>query len=162
MKRFIGAAAVALLTAVTAQAHGPGGHGGHAGHGQHEAAYGVPGDPSKASRDVVVKMKEADGKMLFEPAHIQVRKGEQVRFRLENVGDLDHEFMIGTPAEIDEHADLMKAMPDMKHDDPNAKQVATKAKADLVWRFTKAGEFDFACLIPGHREAGMTGRIVVK
>lgn len=57
---------------------------------------------------------------------------------------------------------MMKSMPDMTHDDPNAKQVAPKARDYLVWHFNKAGEFDFACLIPGQREAGMTGKIVVK
>ena len=29
-------------------------------------------------------------------------------------------------------------------------------------RFTKAEEFEFACLIPGHREAGMHGKVIVK
>lgn len=158
-------ALLALLASGPVSAHGPAhgaaGHGEHGEHGQ-EAAYGVPGDPSKASREVLVMMKEADGKMLFEPSRIEIRKGEQIRFRLVNAGELDHEFLIGTPAEIDEHADMMKAMPDMKHDDPNSKQVAAKAKSDLVWHFTKAGEFDFACLIPGHREAGMTGKLLVK
>ena len=50
----------------------------------------------------------------------------------------------------------------MVHDDPNAKRVAKSASGVLVWHFTDAGAFEFACLIPGHREAGMTGRIVVE
>ena len=133
-------------------------------HGDHEhaaATYGEPGDPAKTSREVVVVMKEADGRMLFAPDAITVTKGEQVRFRLRNEGELAHEFLLGTAAEIDEHADIMKAMPDMMHDDPNAKRVDSMANADLLWHFTSAGEFAFACLIPGHREAGMTGKIVV-
>jgi uncharacterized cupredoxin-like copper-binding protein len=100
--------------------------------------------------------------MLFEPARIEVKKGEQIRFRLENIGELEHEFLLGTQNEIEEHAEMMKSMPDMTHDDPNAKQVAAKARDYLIWHFNKSGEFDFACLIPGHREAGMTGKIVVK
>jgi uncharacterized cupredoxin-like copper-binding protein len=149
---------LAAVASSAANAHGPSGHSTHG----HEAAYGRPGDPKSAAREVVVTMNEVDGKMLFEPARIEIKKGEQIRFRLENVGELDHEFLLGTPDEIEEHAETMKSMPEMKHDDPNAKQVAAKAKDDLVWHFTKAGEFDFACLIPGHREAGMTGKIVVK
>ena len=132
-------------------------------HAQHAAAaYGEPGKPGVPTRDIVVVMKEADGRMLFLPDVVSVKRGEQIRFQLKNEGVLDHEFMLGTAAELDEHADMMKAMPDMKHADPNSKSVAPKAIGDLVWRFTNAGEFDFACLIPGHREAGMKGKILVK
>jgi len=157
--RIAAVAAVLVASATLALAHGPHDHAGHA-HGP--AAYGEPGDAGKPAREVVVVMKEADGKMLFEPSVITVAAGEQIRFRFDNVGELDHEFLLGTAAEIEEHADMMKAMPDMKHEDANSRQVKAKAKGDLVWKFTTAGEFDFACLIPGHREAGMTGKIVVK
>jgi uncharacterized cupredoxin-like copper-binding protein len=50
----------------------------------------------------------------------------------------------------------------MEHDDPNGKTLQPSAKAELLWRFSKRGEFEFACLIPGHREAGMTGKVIVK
>ena len=33
--------------------------------------------------------------------------------------------------------------------------------SELLWKFTKTGEFYFACLVPGHFEAGMHGKIVV-
>jgi uncharacterized cupredoxin-like copper-binding protein len=165
MKKLGLAAFLATIGSVTLLAHGPSGHHGHSGQHHHPsgaAAYGKPGDPKKMARVVVVTMKETDGKMLFEPARIEVKKNEQVRFRLENVGDLEHEFLLGTPEEIEEHAKMMKAMPDMKHDDPNSKQVGPKATGEILWHFTNAGEFDFACLIPGHREAGMSGKIIVK
>ncbi|MDX2157888.1 MAG: cupredoxin family protein [Hyphomicrobiaceae bacterium] len=158
-------AVLAVVGSAAGLAHGPSGHHSHSG-GQQGArdglAYGQPGDPQRAARQIIVTMKEADGKMLFEPARIEVGKGEQIRFRLRNDGALDHEFLLGTPQEIAEHADMMKAMPDMKHDDPNSKQVAAKTSGDLLWHFTNVGEFDFACLIPGHREAGMSGKIIVK
>ena len=93
---------------------------------------------------------------------IPIARGEQVRFRLRNEGALEHEFLLGTAAEIDEHADLMKAMPDIAHNEPNARRVKPKVSGDLVWRFTTAGTFEFACLIPGHREGGMAGKILVK
>ena len=65
-------------------------------------------------------------------------------------------------AENLKHGEQMAKNPDMEHDDPNAKRLAPKKTGEIVWAFTKAGEFDFSCLIPGHREAGMTGKIIVK
>ncbi len=56
----------------------------------------------------------------------------------------------------------MKKNPDMEHDDPNGKRLAPKKTDEIVWKFSKPGEFEYSCLIPGHREAGMVGTIVVK
>jgi len=123
---------------------------------------GEPGNPKRPSRTIRVTMTEADGKMLFKPDRIEVRRNEQIRFVLTNVGHLDHEFMIATPEENKKHAALMQKYPDMEHDDPNGRQVKTKQKAELIWRFTKRGTFEFACLIAGHYESGMFGTIVVK
>jgi uncharacterized cupredoxin-like copper-binding protein len=134
----------------------------HEGH-EHFSA-GEPGDPKKPARIVrVVMIDYGDEKeMKFEPASITVRKGEQIRFVLENVGTESHEFMLATVAENRKHGELMKKFPDMEHDDPNAKRLAVGEHGELVWKFTKAGEFEFACLISGHYEAGMHGRIIVK
>jgi uncharacterized cupredoxin-like copper-binding protein len=133
------------------------------GHGGHETAiYGVPGDPAKPAREIEVTMSEAPGRMLFTPALIEVRKGEQIRFKVRNPGALAHELVIGTQDELDAHADMMLAMPDMQHDEPNGIRLASQASGDLLWQFTNAGEFPFACLIPGHREAGMVGKVVVR
>ena len=57
---------------------------------------------------------------------------------------------------------MMKNNPEMRHDDPNARRVAPNQTSQIVWKFTKAGEFEFACLIPGHRDAGMFGIVDVK
>ena len=100
--------------------------------------------------------------MAFEPNAINVKKGQQIRFRLTNKGALDHEFMLATLEMNLKHAEEMKKNPDMEHDDPNGKRLAPGKKGDIVWLFNKAGTFDFSCLIPGHREAGMTGKIIVK
>ena len=149
-----------LLTAGLAIA-GPGDAGHSHAHGE-ETAYGKPGDPKKAARLVQVSMREADGKMLFFPDKVQVKRGEQVRFKLQNNGELPHEFVIATVEENRKHAEEMKKNPDMEHDDPNGKRLDPKKGGEIVWQFTKAGEFEFACLIPGHLEAGMKGTIVVK
>jgi len=123
---------------------------------------GEPGDPDKPARTVHVSMREAGRKMTFDPARIEVRQGEQIRFKLENDGIYDHEFVLATPAENRKHARFMKKHPEMEHDDPNAKRLSSYTDGELLWRFSKAGTFEFACLIPGHREAGMRGVVVVK
>jgi plastocyanin len=54
-------------------------------HGTHEHfAAGEPGDPKKPFRIVRVTMLEDGKKMLFEPAVVDVRLGEQVRFEIFN------------------------------------------------------------------------------
>ena len=100
--------------------------------------------------------------MLFVPERVEVKRGEQVRFVLRNNGALDHEFVLATREDNLKHAEAMKNNPEMEHDDPNAKRLQPKKSGELVWRFSKAGEFEYGCLIPGHREAGMIGTVVVK
>ena len=137
---------------------------GEAGHAHKSFAAGEPGDPKKPIvRTVEVTMQEADhAKMLFNPDRIEVKRGEQVRFVLKNVGKVDHEFMLDSVANNAKHKIAMEQNPDMEHDDPNGKRLAPNDSSEVVWRFTKAGTFEFACLIPGHYEAGMKGTIVVK
>ncbi|MGN6572417.1 MAG: cupredoxin domain-containing protein [Pseudolabrys sp.] len=144
--------AVVLLTAalVPAAAH------------DEQSAAGVPGNPKQPARTVTVVMSEAAGAMKFTPDRLDVKKGEQVRFVLENKGALPHEFRLATVKDNDEHAAMMRDMPDMKHHEANAVSLDPGKSAELVWRFTKAGSFEFACLIPGHREAGMHGTVAVK
>jgi uncharacterized cupredoxin-like copper-binding protein len=133
---------------------------GHEAHTSFSA--GAPGDPKKPSRTIRVSMREEGDKMQYEPAVIEVRKGEQIRFVLENDGLKNHEFVLATVKENRKHAELMKKYPDMEHEDPNAATVAPYVTTELLWRFTKRGEFEYACLIPGHYEAGMVGKIIVK
>ena len=154
----IAAAFFTLATAGLPALAGPGAPG----HSHETFSAGKPGDPKKSARVMVVAMREGDGKMMFFPDTIEVRKGEQVRFILKNNGELDHEFVLASTEDNLKHAEEMKKYPDMEHDDPNAKRLAPKKTADIVWRFTKSGEFEYGCLIPGHREAGMTGKIIVK
>ena len=123
---------------------------------------GAPGDPRKPARTVEIVMREGDGKMEYVPSRIEVRRNEQIRFVLKNAGELAHEFVLASTADNLKHAELMKKFPEMEHDDPNAKTLAPEADGELLWRFTKRGQFEFGCLIPGHREAGMTGIVVVK
>jgi uncharacterized cupredoxin-like copper-binding protein len=135
----------------------------------HDAGHfsaGEPGDPKKPSRVVKIVMREeatkGGTKMLFEPAQISVRKDEQIRFVLENDGTESHEFVLATVTENRKHAKLMKKYPHMEHDDPNAKRLTPFTEGEIVWKFTKRGTFEYACLIPGHLKAGMHGTINVK
>lgn len=146
--------AAALLMAAAATAT--------AAHESEHFSAGQPGNPKAPARTVKVIMKEDGKKMLFEPSRIAVRKGEQIRFVLENDGTEAHEFMLATVAENRKHALLMKKYPKMEHDDPNAKRLTPFTNGELLWKFTKAGSFEFACLIPGHLEAGMHGTVTVK
>jgi uncharacterized cupredoxin-like copper-binding protein len=132
----------------------------HDKHGTFSA--GEPGDPKKPSRVIHVTMLEGQGKMLFRPAKLVINRGEQIRFVVKNIGLLPHEFLLATTAENLQHAEEMKKYPDMEHDDPNGIRVEPGKTGELIWRFTKKGEFEYGCLIPGHREAGMTGHIIVK
>jgi uncharacterized cupredoxin-like copper-binding protein len=156
-KTAIAFAAGTLLSAAAWAGEGPKGH-------SHDDSFsaGEAGDPKKPARIVQVSMGEMDGKMMFMPARVEVKKGEQIKFVLRNNGELDHEFVLATPAENLKHAEAMKKNPDMEHDDPNAKRLAPKKTAEIIWKFSKPGEFEFACLIPGHRESGMVGTVVVK
>lgn len=121
--------------------------------------FGQEGDPKKVTRTIRVAMND---RMRFEPGHITVRKGETIRFTVANKGAVLHEMVLGTAQALKEHAELMKKHPGMEHDEPSMAHVKPRATGEIVWQFTKAGEFQFACLIPGHFEAGMVGSITVK
>jgi uncharacterized cupredoxin-like copper-binding protein len=162
MRQFLPIAAALLLAATGAQyvsaAPGEAGHS----HGHADYSAGEPGDPKKPARVMQITMRETDGKMVFIPDRVEVKKGEQVRFVLRNSGALEHEFILATTEENLKHAEQMKKFPEMEHDDPNGKRLVPKKTAEIVWRFTKSGTFEFGCLIPGHREAGMIGTVIVK
>lgn len=123
---------------------------------------GEPGDPKRPARIVKVTMLEEGKQMLFEPVVVEVRLGEQIRFVIYNEGTWNHEFILATRADNRKHGELMKKFPDMEHDDPNAMRLSPFSSGELVWKFTKRGEFEYACLIPGHLEAGMHGKVLVK
>ena len=134
--------------------------GSHAGgHGNDEAsAIGAPAMAADATRTVDVDMTDA---MRFNPASVMARPGETVRFRVKNSGQLKHEFVLGTKKALKEHGEMMKQNPEMEHADENMVTLAPGKTGEVVWRFTKTGKVDFACLQPGHHDAGMKGQVVV-
>ncbi len=136
--------------------------------GTHEGGHteamkvGEAGDKAKVTQTIQVTMKETDdGKMIFSPANLQVRKGQTIKLRIKNIGELDHEFVLDEHDKIIEHKALMEKFPEMEHDDPNAIRLAPGEAGDIVWKFTNDGGFQFACLVPGHYDAGMHGELKV-
>ncbi|MFI8617633.1 plastocyanin/azurin family copper-binding protein [Acidovorax sp. NPDC077693] len=123
-----------------------------------QKAWGIAGDARAVARTITIRMTDD---MRFTPSRIVVREGETVRLRAENKGRVLHEIVIGTRADLDAHAELMARHPGMEHDEPYMAHVGAGQKGDIVWQFNRPGEFDFACLIPGHYQAGMTGTITV-
>ena len=121
-------------------------------------AFGQTGDPRKATRTVNVDMSDT---MRFAPAELSVKRGQTVRFVVTNSGKQMHEMVLGTMKELKEHAELMRKHPGMEHDEPYMVHVQPGRKAEIVWQFTERGEFHYGCLIPGHFEAGMIGKVIV-
>ncbi len=157
------AAAIATLSLLpaAASAHGTEAHGKPAtakAISPEEHPWGRQGDPAKAGRTVAIGMSDA---MRFTPAEIRVKQGETVRFVVKNGGQTMHEMVLGTLDELKAHGELMKKHPGMEHDEPYMAHVAPGKTQEMVWTFTRAGEFHFGCLVPGHFDAGMVGRIVV-
>lgn len=144
---------VGLTAATTVLAHGS-----ERGKSHEADVYGVPGDAAKVSRTIEL---DASDEMRFSKKDIQVRKGETIRFVITNIGKVRHEFSLGTKKELEEHYELMKKFPDMVHEEANKVTIEPGQKGEVVWKFTKPGVVDFACLHPGHYDAGMKGQIKV-
>ena len=164
MQKIAIAIAFSIGLVASAYAHGPNAHGGS--HGAHGSApvvkeqkdWGIAGDTTSVSRTIRVDMTDD---MKFTPNKIAVKLNETIRFQVFNKGKVLHEMVIGTKKELDEHAEMMKKFPNMQHDEPYMAHVDPGKRADLVWLFNREGNFEFACLIPGHFQAGMTGKITV-
>lgn len=130
----------------------------HPGH----VAIGKPGAGANISRTIEVNMKETEsGYMLFEPDVFIIEHGSVVRFLIHNLGSINHEFFLGSFDEIAKHQQWMRKHPDMAHDDPNSVTVPSGKTSTLDWEFSDRTNLEFVCLIPGHREAGMFGVIIV-
>lgn len=150
--------ATLALTLLTAPAFAGGTHSG----GHDEMHVGRPGEASAVNRSIKIRMMETDdGEMLFEPAQLDVKNGETIRFEIENAGELEHEFVLDTHTNNQMHKEQMMKFPEMEHDDPNSVRLMDGANGEIIWTFSKTGTFEFACLIPGHYESGMKGDITV-
>jgi len=149
----------AILAVTTAPAFAAGTHDG--GHGE-MMEIGMPAKKSGGMTKVKISLIETDdGEMLFEPRQLDFKTGEKVIFTITNDGEAEHEFVMDTFENNAKHKELMARFPEMEHDDPNAVRLQPGEKGTIVWTFTNSGTFEFACLIPGHYEAGMHAALTV-
>lgn len=146
------AALPAIFLAVSAIASGS-----HSG-GHDEEAIGKAGVASGITRTVHINMTDD---MRFHAPNIAVKQGETIRFVVKNSGQVKHEMVLGTDKALKEHYEVMKKNPEMEHADANMVTVAPGKTGEIIWQFTKAGKVDFACLQPGHYDAGMKGLVKV-
>ncbi len=120
--------------------------------------WGIVGDAKAVKQTITLSMSDT---MRFTPDKIEVKQGDTVKIMLKNTGAVMHELVIGTKKELDEHAALMVKFPKMEHEEPYMAHVAPGKTSEIIWTFNKPGDFDFACLIAGHYQAGMVGKIKV-
>lgn len=99
----------------------------------------APADVDEPPAEVMVEMEAGNG--YFSPDMITVAQGQTVRVTIENVGDIVHTFTID---ELDVHVSL----------DPGEQQ-------EISFTPVEAGNYEYYCSEPGHREAGMFGNLVV-
>lgn len=149
-----------LLVSSLAFAHGDDAHGKRAFDVStaEQMSFGIAGDRQKSNRKINVVM---DDTMRFTPSTIKIRVGETVTLVVRNNGKIMHEAVIGSMKELNAHADMMRKFPEMEHEAPYMAHVKPSMSQEIVWTFNKPGEFNFACLIAGHFEAGMVGKITV-
>ena len=151
---------VLVLMSTSVFAHSPSSNSdGHHKMSEQQYDWGKMGTANSVARDIVISMTDD---MRFSPDRITLKTDETVRFFVKNNGKILHEFVLGTNSELEKHAKLMEKFPNMVHDEPYMAHVDPGKQSEIVWLFNRKGEFDFACLLPGHFQAGMKGKIVVQ
>lgn len=161
MKRYTTIFIIGLLSAFIGQAYAHGDDHARkkpAAVKKEQKAWGIAGDAKAVKRTINITMTD---NMRFTPDKIEVKQGETIKFVLKNDGKMLHEMVIGTKKELEEHAALMLKFPNMEHDEPYMAHVPVGKTGEIIWTFNRAGDFDFACLIAGHYQAGMVGKIAV-
>jgi len=153
--RIAALAGVAAICAVSAQAAS--GVPEHA-HEHDGGATGTAGGPGKAS-DVTRTVRIDAGDTAFNVKQIQVKAGETIKFVIASKSSIPHEFVIASHDEHLEHRKMMQEMAGMEMDDePNAVTIDPGQTKELIWKFGKDKDVEFACDIPGHAEQGMAGK----
>jgi uncharacterized cupredoxin-like copper-binding protein len=129
------------------------------------AAGGGPGDPAKATRTVEIK---AGDDLRFQPSQVQAKVGETITFRVVNVANIEHDFVLGDEkAQSDHEKEMQQMSSDPNHnmaamgDEPNAVHIPPGGTKDITWTFAKAGTVIYGCHEPGHYASGMKGTVTV-
>lgn len=123
-----------------------------------EVRFGKPGDPAKVDRTIEIAVSDD---MRYSPDEVRVKRGQTIRFQVLNGGELRHMMVLGKLSELGKQAELMRKSPGTALHTPAAISIEPGQTGQLVWQFTNAGTFDFACLVPGHLVGGMKGKVIV-
>ena len=142
---------------------------------------GEKGDPKNIDRTIEIKMYDN----YYEPNLIKVKKGETIKFIVQNLGEMVHEYNIATKEmhikhqpemqKLMEHGILLVDKIDMvkmkemskkdhslSHSHSNSIMLEPKKTGVIIWKFSKDINLEIACNVPGHYESGMVGKIVLK
>ena len=142
---------------------------------------GEKGDPNSIDRTIKIKMYDN----YYEPDIINVKKGETIKFIVQNLGEMVHEYNIATKEMHIKHQPEMQKLVDhgilmvdkidkekmkkmskmdhsLSHSHANSVMVEPKKTGEIVWKFSKNLTLEMACNIPGHYETGMIGQIIIK
>tara|TARA_Y100001970_G_scaffold136826_1_gene168324 strand:- start:105 stop:545 length:441 start_codon:yes stop_codon:yes gene_type:complete len=139
---------------------------------------GEKGKPNETTRIITIKMYDN----YYDPAEINVKKDETIKFIVINAGELVHEFNIATKEMHIKHQPEMmmlfeneillsdkidkekmrqmaKKNPSMRHSHSNSVLLSPGEKGELVWKFSNKVKIEAACNVPGHYEVGMIAKI---
>ena len=139
---------------------------------------GSKGKLSDVTRTIEVKMYDN----YYEPNVFKIKKGETVKFKVKNLGELVHEFNIANPMMHIKHQPEMELMVEneillgdridkdkmqkmaamdksMGHSHSNSVLLAPKEEGTLIWKFENAVNIEIACNVPGHYQAGMIAAV---
>ena len=139
---------------------------------------GSKGKLSDVTRTIEVKMYDN----YYEPNAFKIKKGETVKFKVKNLGELVHEFNIANPMMHVQHQPEMELMVEneillgdridrdkmqkmaamdksMGHSHSNSVLLAPKEEGTLIWKFENAVNIEIACNVPGHYQAGMIAAV---
>ena len=142
------------------------------------AGVGKIGDAKDVRKVVRVSMYDN----YFKPSSIKVKKGQTIKFIIENKGEFVHEFNIGTKEQhlkhqpemammsemgvlfpdyidMDQMMKMAKKNPSMKHDHGNSVLLEPGDSGELIWQFGDNTDLELACNVPGHYEDGMINKI---
>ena len=142
---------------------------------------GEKGNPSNIDRTITIKMYDN----YYEPNIIKVKKGETIKFVVQNLGEMVHEYNIATKEMHIKHQPEMQRLVengillvdkiDMKkmkemskkdhslsHSHSNSVMIEPKKTGEIIWKFSQNLSLEMACNVPGHYETGMVGKIIIE
>lgn len=136
----------------------------------------TPVPAADPSRTPTVEM----GEFYFKPDRLELPAGQTVELQLVNKGTVEHEFMVGREVEKPEgrahgfHVDFFAGIDvtwtvekgKVERDPMDGLEVVLEPGGKATLTFTvpadRTGEWEFACFVPGHYEAGQKGTLVVR